>query len=399
MSKIDDLINKLCPNGVEYKTIEEIADTLIGLATSVTSNKSTEGIQLLHNSDIKPNEIQVKSIEYVSKDFAQKNKNKIHKLYDIISVHTGDVGTSAVIEEEFVGTIGFTTLITRIKNFNKVNPYYLSHYLNSNIIKQQIHKVSISDRNNLNQKSFNKLLVAVPPLEVQCEIVNILDEFTLLSAELSAELKARQKQYEFYRNSLLKNYDEVEKVFLKDVAEYSKERINASGLNDSNYVGVDNLLQNKMGKTNSSHTPKAGNSTKYSKGDILIGNIRPYLKKIWFADNDGGTNGDVLAIHVKNDKVIPEYLYHILSSDCFFDYDNSNSKGAKMPRGNKDAVMNYKLYLPNIEEQRKIISILGKFETITNDITKGLPAEIEARQKQYEYYRDKLLTFKEIKNE
>ena len=143
--------------------------------------------------------------------------------------------------------------------------------------------------------------------------------------------------------------------------------------------------------------PKEGKFTKYHINDIMIGNIRPYLKKIWYANNKGGANGDVLVIHITNERVNPQYLYYILSSDKFFNYDTSNSKGAKMPRGNKDAVMKYKFFLPTMEEQNKIVNILDKFEKLCNDISEGLPAEIEARQKQYEYYRDKLLTFKELK--
>ena len=131
----------------------------------------------------------------------------------------------------------------------------------------------------------------------------------------------------------------------------------------------------------------------------MIGNIRPYLKKIWFADNEGGTNGDVLVIHITDNNVLPEYLYYVLSSDKFFNYDNCNSKGAKMPRGNKEAVMNYRFYLPSKDMQLQIVNVLNKFENLCNNILEGLPAEIEKRQKQYEYYRDKLLTFKELKVE
>lgn len=132
----------------------------------------------------------------------------------------------------------------------------------------------------------------------------------------------------------------------------------------------------------------------------MIGNIRPYLKKIWFANNDGGTNGDVLDIRVNDYSVLyPRYLYYVLSSDKFFNYDMQNAKGAKMPRGSKYAVMNYTIPVPPLEEQERIVSILDRFDKLCNDISEGLPAEIEARQKQYEYYRDKLLNFKEKTNE
>ena len=156
-----------------------------------------------------------------------------------------------------------------------------------------------------------------------------------------------------------------------------------------------------MGKKSAEHLPSiTGKCTCYHKEDILVGNIRPYLKKIWFANNDGGTNGDVLDIRVADTSLIyPKYLYYVLSSDNFFNYDMQYSKGAKMPRGNKEAVMNYPVPVPQLEEQKRIVSILDKFDKLCNDISEGIPAEIEARKQQYEYYRDKLLTFKEKNNE
>ena len=191
--------------------------------------------------------------------------------------------------------------------------------------------------------------------------------------------------------------DEVEWKTLGEIATYSKERIEASELNKENYIGVDNLLQDKRGKTESNFVPTEGRFTKYNPGNILIGNIRPYLRKIWFADNYGGTNGDVLVINLKKEKYIcSKFLYYVLSSEEFFYYNIKNSRGAKMPRGNKTMIMKYKIPIPPLAEQERIVSILDKFDALVNDISIGLPAEIEARQKQYEYYREKLLTFKEL---
>ena len=117
MSRLDELIEELCPDGVEYKQIKDIAWTGIGLATSVTKYKRDKGVVLIHNSDIKQNKIELKNREFLDEAFVKKNKNKVHQLHDIITVHTGDVGTSAVIEEAYVGSIGFTTIITRINDF------------------------------------------------------------------------------------------------------------------------------------------------------------------------------------------------------------------------------------------------------------------------------------------
>ena len=127
--------------------------------------------------------------------------------------------------------------------------------------------------------------------------------------------------------------------------------------------------------------------------DILIGNIRPYLKKIWHSNCIGGTNGDVLVIHPISEKINSKFLFQVLADDRFFDYNMQHSKGAKMPRGNKDKIMKYPIPIPSLAEQERIVSILDKFDALTSSITEGLPREIELRQKQYEYYRNMLLSF------
>jgi type I restriction enzyme S subunit len=185
---------------------------------------------------------------------------------------------------------------------------------------------------------------------------------------------------------------------MASIAEYSDTRINASVLDLDNYVGVDNLLQNCAGKTSSSYVPEAGKVTCYEGDDILLGNIRPYLKKIWHADRKGGTNGDVLVVRIKKEEktnIRARYLYQLLADDKFFDYAMQTAKGAKMPRGDKSMIMKYKIPVPSIDEQERIISILDKFDSLVNDLSIGLPAEIAARRQQYEYYRDRLLTFHE----
>ncbi|MDO4697935.1 MAG: restriction endonuclease subunit S [Pasteurellaceae bacterium] len=177
------------------------------------------------------------------------------------------------------------------------------------------------------------------------------------------------------------------------MVEYSSTRIKFDVLNENNYVGVDNLLQNRAGKTISNYVPTSGNLTRFISGDILIGNIRPYLKKIWQADCEGGTNGDVLVIRIKDTNINPRYLYQVLSDDKFFEYNMKHAKGAKMPRGNKQAILQYLVPIPPLATQQKIVEILDKFETLTQSINEGLPKEISLRRKQYEYYREKLLDF------
>jgi len=177
---------------------------------------------------------------------------------------------------------------------------------------------------------------------------------------------------------------------LGECAAYSDTRIDASELDETNFVGVDNLLQNAAGKTDANYPPNTARLTAYEAGDILLGNIRPYLKKIWLANDRGGCSGDVLAIRIANaysKTLIPEFLYRLLASDAFFAYNMQHAKGAKMPRGSKDAILKYRIPIPPIEVQREIVKVLDTFTE--------LEAELEARRRQYQYYRDALLTFSE----
>lgn len=242
------------------------------------------------------------------------------------------------------------------------------------------------------------------PVEVQAEIAKVLDTFTTLEAELEAELETRRRQYQYYRDALL-TFGEgtdaatrVRWVTLGEIATYANTRIQSVGLDASSYVGVDNLLPDTRGKVRSNFVPTSGTVIGYQANDILIGNIRPYLKKIWLAHSTGGTNQDVLVIRIKDEAkamLKPRYLYYLLASDDFFTYDSQHAKGAKMPRGDKTMIMKYKIPIPPLEVQARIVAVLDQFDTLVNDITAGLPAEIAARRQQYAYYRDRLLTFKE----
>lgn len=166
-------------------------------------------------------------------------------------------------------------------------------------------------------------------------------------------------------------------------AYYVEDRINVSNLSIKNYIGVDNLLPNRNGVVTSEYLPESGTAIAFKKGDILIGNIRPYFKKIWLATFNGGCSSDVLCIR-SNGKMIPECLYAILSQDLFFDYDMAGSKGSKMPRGDKSHIMNFPI--PELLGQEKIgdfiISLNEKIK-VNNKIT----AELESMAKTlYDYW-------------
>ena len=186
--------------------------------------------------------------------------------------------------------------------------------------------------------------------------------------------------------------DGVEYKPLGDVARYSPRKVSAENLNSTTFVGVDNLAPQKRGRIDATHTPNTSTLTAYRPGNILLGNIRPYLKKVWLADRSGGCSGDVLAIEINDQHyqmLYPQFLYYILSSDSFFAFDQQNAKGAKMPRGNKEAILRYPVPVPPLEVQHEITRTLDKFTQLEAE----LEAELEARQHQYNHYLNEILGF------
>jgi type I restriction enzyme, S subunit len=173
---------------------------------------------------------------------------------------------------------------------------------------------------------------------------------------------------------------------LKNIANYSSDRISLKNISLENYISTENLLQNKKGKNNATNLPPKGEFvTKYEIGDILVSNIRPYLKKIWYANNIGGSSSDVLTIKV-NKENNSKFVYYALFRDEFFDYVMAGSKGTKMPRGDKNQVMNFSVPKFDYFSQTQISKILsdldGKIE-LNNKIN----AELEAMAKLiYDYW-------------
>lgn len=162
---------------------------------------------------------------------------------------------------------------------------------------------------------------------------------------------------------------------LKDIVLYSNSRKPISEVTLDNYVTTDNLLQNKKGKTTAdSLPPNATTTMSYDENNILISNIRPYLKKIWFADRSGGNSADVLVLKVK-ESYNPEYIYYSVFQDCFFEHMMLGAKGTKMPRGDKNQILNYKLFVPSWEEQNSIAKVLSNLDSkieLNNQINQQL---------------------------
>ena len=170
---------------------------------------------------------------------------------------------------------------------------------------------------------------------------------------------------------------------LSDVCNYAKGKVEVASLNPDTYISTENMLPNKAGVTAASSMPKTPQTQAYQKDDVLVSNIRPYFKKIWYANNDGGCSNDVLVFRA-NEGVDTKFLYYVLADDSFFDYSMATSKGTKMPRGDKTAIMRYKVPLIPLDVQKRIAAILFDIDEkiSTNEaINKNLFEQVRALYK------------------
>ena len=404
MSKLDELIKELCPNGVEYKKLGELGTIYNGL-TGKNKNDFIEGNQKYITY--------VNVFNNISIDIETQDKVKINRNEKQNKVEYGDVIFTA--SSENIQDVGMTSVLTNLieedlylNSFcfgfrfstDIMLPSFSKYLFRSENLRKQIRKTANGvTRYNISKEKIKEILVPILPLKIQEEVARILDDYIKsveeLKEKLNKELIARKKQYSWYRDYLLKFENKVEIVTLGDISEYSKDKIDIKELSSENYIGIENMLQDAKGVIKSSCLLTEGRCTKFFEGDILIGNIRPYLKKIWLSDRVGGANTDVLVIKKSIESIDNKYLFFVLSSEKFFSYVMRSVKAGKMPRGNKEMIMKYQFPLPPLEVQKRIVEVLDNFEKICNDLNIGLPAEIEARQKQYEFYRNFLLTFEE----
>ena len=187
---------------------------------------------------------------------------------------------------------------------------------------------------------------------------------------------------------------EWKSVHLEDVAEFQKKRISSDLLNNNNYISTENILQNFEGIQYSSSIPTNTNVIEYQKGDILLSNIRPYLKKVWFSDRKGGCSADVFVL--RGDKCDQHFLYYVIASDRFINYVMSGVKGVKMPRGDKNQMKKYAFSIPTNTEQRKIakfLSMLDERIKLQNKIIEKLQSLIKGlNDSLYAQYGDDVLT-------
>ncbi len=172
---------------------------------------------------------------------------------------------------------------------------------------------------------------------------------------------------------------EWKEVKLGEICSYGKERIGVASLTSATYISTENMQPNRGGVVLASSIPDDGSVVAYKKGDVLVSNIRPYFKKIWRASHDGGCSADVLVFR-NRENVDAKFLYYLLSADSFFDYSMATAKGTKMPRGDKNSLMEYGVKLPPLAEQRRIAEILGSLDDkieLNNAINKNLEEQAQ----------------------
>ena len=391
MSKLDELIRELCPDGVEYKRFDEVCtlNARIGWQRLTKAEYMSKGDYLLITGTdfTETHEIDYSTCVYVTEERYKQDPKIQLKNGDILITKDGTLGKVAQVKGlEMPATLNGGVFVVRCKDGSLENRFIL-HYLLSNhfqsVVEQQKTGSTIS---HLTQTLFSRLMIPLPPLEVQREIVRILDNFTNLTAELTAELTARKNQYEFYRDKLL-TYDSKTKIVpLKDVAEIERgTRVVRSQLTED---GLYPVFQNAL-------TPMGYNDKANRLGNNTFLICAGAAGQIGYSDVDFWAADDCYTFKCC-EKLENRYLFHVLKNNQH--RIDAQVRRASIPRISREAVGNIRIPIPPLDVQNRIVNVLDNFEKICSDLNIGLPAEIEARQKQYEYYRDKLLTFAETGN-
>lgn len=332
----------------------------------------------------------------ISKEYLLENKGE-YPVYSSQTINNGEIGKIRTFdfEQEAVtwttdganaGTVFYREgcfsitnvcgLIT-IKDIQKLTYKYLYYWLS---IEAKKYVYSGMGNPKLMSNQMEKILIPIPPLSVQERIVEILDKFTMLEAELDC----RKRQYEFYRNQLLTfEYEAVEWKTLGEVAEIGTGGSNRKDEEENGaypfYVRSKNILR--------SSTYQFNETAIIIPGEGGIGDI------YHFVNGKYALHQRAYRVHLHTNELLDKFVYHFMRSN-FKVYIVSKSVGATATSIRKPMLESFLIPIPPLAEQERIVSILDKFDTLTTSISEGLPKEIELRRKQYEYYRERLFSFK-----
>lgn len=434
MSKLQELINKLCPNGVEFKPLGEVFEMRNGYTPSKNNPEFWEGgtIPWFRMDDIRENgRILSDSIQHITPS-AIKGKG-LFEANSFILATTATIGEHAMIIADSLANQQFTNLSVRKSLSNLLVTKFIYYYM---FIVDDFCKrnTNVSGFASVDMDKLKKMPFPVPPIEVQEEIVRILDSFSDYAAELQAELQARKQQYEYYRNLLLtfnpsaygcgtddEQKDGVTtwgghnyKIQWKKMGEICKS-IN-TGLNprkffklntpDANgyYVTIREIrngriiFSEKTDRINNAALKLCNNRSNIESGDVLFSGTGTIgqVAVVHESPSNWNIKEGVYAIKPITCIISPFFLRYLLESKNIKDSIMKRVAGGTVQSISMAELKNIVIPIPPLELQEKIASILDRFETLVNDLTNGLPAEIAAVKDQYEYYRNKLLTFKKL---
>ena len=400
MTKLEELINELCPDGVEYVKIKDYFIRLKG--TPITAAKMKEIAS--NDGEIKVFAGGKTVINAYEKDIPKANITRV----PAVLVQSRGVIDVVYYDNPFT----FKNEMWAYTHNEQTTVKYLYYFLSTQVNKMRESASGMGSLPQISLKVTEEMQIPLPPLSIQSEIVHILDSFTLLTAELTAELTARQKQYAFYRDYLLDFSNEdvtkktpdidcsnVEYIKLKDVCKIG-DGLHSTPIYDNNgsyYFINGNNLEN--GRITFTENTKRINISQYERYKIelddatILMSINGTIGKIALYNREPIILGKSVAYFNVYERILKKYLYYLLQTNRSNAYYEKNLTGSTIKNLGLKALREYQIPLPPIDVQKNIIKILDRFDKLNNDMSEGLPAEIEARKKQYEYYRDTLLSF------
>lgn len=361
----------------EQRKVTDLGEIYIGLVTTMTEHYTDKGHLLIRNSDIKDGYFEFgENPIYLDEEFSEQNKSRMHQLGDVITVHTGDIGTSAVIGENEVNSIGFATIVTR-PNQEILDSNYFATYLNTDTHTQWAISMATGDgRSNYNLKDYTKLVVPIPEIEEQKKIatciVNLNSLITLHQRKLE-KIKLMKKSMlgkMFSRDAesvpkiRFDGYtDDWEQCKWMNSVDISTEMVDpASGkYDDMPHIAPGNIESFTGQILDNVRTVKEeqliSGKFRFRPDDVVYGKINPQLGKYFYASVDGLTSADAYVFKGKNG-IRQKFLFSMLQTSDFFKYSVSVSKRSGMPKINRDELNAYAFLAPSEEEQDKIGNFL-----------------------------------------
>ena len=348
--------------------IEDLAEVIRG----VTYSKEDQVLEITDNVILTADNITLSGNLEINKQIylrtskildSAKRLNKNDCFVCFSSGSKNHVGKISFIEKDLPFYAGGFMGILR-SNTDRILPKFLYAILNSPSYRQIISDESNGNNiQNLSQ-SIGRIKIPVPPIDIQKQIVEGIGKVDKSVSGAMLQIDKCESDIE----SLLSSLNFADST-LNTIAPFATKSIKYSDIESETYITTDNMLQNKLGVLPFEGVANISSITEYKPEDILISNIRPYLKKIWFADKDGGCSKDVLVLRsADTSKYLPKYIFYMLRRDVFFDYVMEGKKGIKMPRGNKEDIMKYKIPMPHIDEQKRIVA---QMEALELEITKA----------------------------